>query len=124
MNILIKLEQSDFQGNKEAFDMMYKLCESLNTRSNKSKAETALPEETKAAVKIDVIEDKAPETESSTKAEPEFTLEEVRKTFGGLSKAKGTAAAKGVLESMGAKKISDLTPDKYADAMARIKELS
>ena len=36
MNIVIKLEQRDFEGNKEVFDRMYALCGALNPRKDES----------------------------------------------------------------------------------------
>ena len=127
MNILIKMERKDFEGNKEVFDRMYALCEALNKPAadkpipaadveRAAGVEHAPEPVTKPTGNVTPEPDPAPEFDLKTG----YTLEQVRKAFADLSKAKGKEAAKGILSEMGFARVPDLPEDKYAEAMARI----
>ena len=130
MNIVIKLEQRDFEGNKEVFDRMYALCEALNPRTDEN---THLSKET-VEKSAGVIREPEDDTEASEDVSPEpvpaadenaaYTIEQVRTAFSALSKSKGKEAAKGILADLGVARVPDLPKDKYAEAMARIKAVN
>lgn len=131
MNIIIKLEQRDFERNKEAFDRMYALCEALNPRTEDNVRLPKEQVEKDAGVERDtetVTEDTEPVPPTTSPISPventTYTLEQVRKAFADLSKAKGKDTAKGILSDLGAASVPDLPPDKYAEAMARIKAVN
>ena len=126
MNIIIKLEQRDFEGNKEVFDRMYALCGALNPRKDEN---THLSKETveKSAGVIrepeddtEMPEDVSPEPVPAADENAAYTIEQVRTAFSVLSKSKGKEAAKGILADLGVARVPDLPKDKYAEAMARI----
>ena len=130
MQIIIKLEQRDFEGNKEVFDRMYALCGALNPRTDEN---THLPKEVveKSAGVIrepeddtEMPEDVSPEPVSATDENAAYTIEQVRTAFSVLSKSKGKEAAKGILADLGVARVPDLPKDKYAEAMARIKAVN
>lgn len=75
-----------------------------------------------------------PEPESVPVVEPEpqpvepepegenFTVEDVRAALGDLSKTKGREVAKAILDALGARSVSQLKPEQYAEAMKRVRE--
>lgn len=125
MQIVIKLEQRDFDGNKEVFDRIYGLCSVLNKRTEQ--AEMTKEEVEKAAhVEREVGEteqtDTVPQDEKVT-AETmtdTYTIEEVRKAFGEYAKSQGRDKAKGLLQEMGYSKVTEIPSERYAEAMNRI----
>ena len=131
MNIIIKLEQRDFERNKEAFDRMSALCGALNPRTDDNVRLSKEKVEKDAGVERDtetVTEDTEPVPPTTRPISPventTYTLEQVRKAFADLSKAKGKDMAKGILSDLGAARVPDLPPGKYAEAMARIKAVN
>lgn len=58
---------------------------------------------------------------NSTDDEPKFTLEEVRKALGDLSKSKGKEVAKSILSEFNVSKVTDLDKSQYNAAMQAIK---
>ncbi len=132
MNIIIKLEQRDFERNKEVFDRMYALCDALNPRTEDNMRLPKEKVEKDAGVERDtetVTEDTEPVPPATRPISPvdenaAYTLEQVRKAFADLSKAKGKDMAKGILSDLGAARVPDLPPGKYAEAMARIKAVN
>ena len=96
MQIVIRLEQKDFEGNKEVFDRMYGLCSVLNKKTGP----------------VEMTEDNT--------AEVEYTIEEVRKAFGEYAKSQGRDKAKGLLQEMGYDKVTEIPPERYTEAMTRI----
>lgn len=135
MQIVIRLEQKDFEGNKEVFDRMYGLCSVLNKKTGpveRTKAEVekaanvvreeqtpddTLTEDNTAEVSADntPTEDKNAEVTTT-----EYTIEEVRKAFGEYAKSQGRDKAKGLLQEMGYGKVTEIPPERYAEAMTRI----
>ncbi len=149
MQIVIRLEQKDFEGNKEVFDRMYGLCSVLNkktgpverTKAEVEKAANVVREEQQSDDTptedntAEVLADDTP-TEDNTAEVPadntptedknaevtttEYTIEEVRKAFGEYAKSQGRDKAKGLLQEMGYGKVTEIPPERYAEAMTRI----
>lgn len=126
MNIVIKLEQRDFEGNKEVFDRMYALCGALNPRKDESAHLSKETVEKSAGVirepedDTEAAEDVSPEPVPAADENAAYTIEQVRTAFSALSKSKGKEAAKGILADLGVARVPDLPKNKYAEAMARI----
>lgn len=132
MQIVIRLEQKDFEGNKEVFDRMYGLCSVLNKKTGPVERTKAEVEKAANVVRKEQPSDDTPTedntaeipadntpTEDNT-AEVEYTIEEVRKAFGEYAKLQGRDKAKGLLQEMGYGKVTEIPPERYAEAMTRI----
>lgn len=129
MQIIVKLEQKDFSGIKAVFDQMYVLSDVVNKPQEIQQDESIPKNEVEQKAGIPSVSKSKDKPESKSQGaepaeDPKYTIEMIRKAFGDLAKAKGKEAAKGLLDGLGAKKVTDLTPDKYSDAMQKIKELS
>ena len=110
MQIVIRLEQKDFEGNKEVFDRMYGLCSVLNKKTGPVERTKAEVEKAANVVRKEQPSDDTP-TEDNT---------EVRKAFGEYAKSQGRDKAKGLLQEMGYGKVTEIPPERYAEAMTRI----
>lgn len=135
MQIVIRLEQKDFEGNKEVFDRMYGLCSVLNKKTGPVEMTKAEVEKSANVVREEQAPDDTP-TEDNTAEVPadntptedknaevtttEYTIEEVRKAFGEYAKSQGRDKAKGLLQEMGYGKVTEIPPERYAEAMTRI----
>lgn len=135
MQIVIRLEQKDFEGNKEVFDRMYGLCSVLNKKTGPAEMTKAEVEKSANVVREEQAPDDTP-TEDNTAEVPadntptedknaevtttEYTIEEVRKAFGEYAKSQGRDKAKGLLQEMGYGKVTEIPPERYAEAMTRI----
>ena len=135
MRIVIRLEQKDFEGNKEVFDRMYGLCSVLNKKTGPAEMTKAEVEKSANVVREEQAPDDTP-TEDNTAEVPadntptedknaevtttEYTIEEVRKAFGEYAKSQGRDKAKGLLQEMGYGKVTEIPPERYAEAMTRI----
>lgn len=135
MQIVIRLEQKDFEGNKEVFDRMYGLCSVLNKKTDNTEMTKAEVEKAANVVREEQTPDDTP-TEDNTAEIPadntptedknaevttiEYTIEEVRKAFGEYAKSQGRDKAKGLLQEMGYGKVTEIPPERYAEAMTRI----
>ena len=135
MRIVIRLEQKDFEGNKEVFDRMYGLCSVLNKKTGPVERTKAEVEKAANVVREEQQSDDTP-TEDNTAEVPadntptedknaevtttEYTIEEVRKAFGEYAKSQGRDKAKGLLQEMGYGKVTEIPPERYAEAMTRI----
>lgn len=132
MQIVIRLEQKDFEGNKEVFDRMYGLCSVLNKKTGPVEMTKAEVEKAANVVREEQQSDDTPTedntaevpadntpTEDNT-AEVEYTIEEVRKAFGEYAKSQGRDKAKGLLQEMGYDKVTEIPPERYTEAMTRI----
>ena len=135
MQIVIRLEQKDFEGNKEVFDRMYGLCSVLNKKTGPVEMTKAEVEKSANVVREEQQSDDTP-TEDNTAEVPadntptedntaevtttEYTIEEVRKAFGEYAKSQGRDKAKGLLQEMGYGKVTEIPPERYAEAMTRI----
>ena len=135
MQIVIRLEQKDFEGNKEVFDRMYGLCSVLNKKTDNTEMTKADVEKAANVVREDQTPDDTP-TEDNTAEVPadntptedknaevtttEYAIEEVRKAFGEYAKSQGRDKAKGLLQEMGYGKVTEIPPERYAEAMTRI----
>ena len=135
MQIVIRLEQKDFEGNKEVFDRMYGLCSVLNKKTDNTEMTKADVEKAANVVREEQTPDDTP-TEDNTAEEPadntptedknaevtttEYAIEEVRKAFGEYAKSQGRDKAKGLLQEMGYDKVTEIPPERYAEAMTRI----
>nr|DAM27376.1 MAG TPA: hypothetical protein [Caudoviricetes sp.] len=62
------------------------------------------------------------EKETKQPEESKFTLEEVRKSLGDLSKSKGKEVAKGILGQFNVSKVTELDESQYNSIMEVIKE--
>lgn len=135
MQIVIKLEQRDFEGNKEVFDRMYGLCSVLNkktgpvemTKAEVEKSANVVREEQKSDDTpaedntAEVLADNTPtEDKNAEVTTTEYTIEEVRKAFGEYAKSQGRDKAKGLLQEMGYDKVTEIPPERYTEAMTRI----
>ena len=135
MQIVIRLEQKDFEGNKEVFDRMYGLCSVLNKKTGPVERTKAEVEKAANVVREEQQSDDTP-TEDNTAEVPadntptedntaevtttEYTIEEVRKAFGEYAKSQGRDKAKGLLQEMGYGKVMEIPSERYAEAMTRI----
>lgn len=135
MRIVIRLEQKDFEGNKEVFDRMYGLCSVLNKKTGPVEMTKAEVEKSANVVREEQAPDDTP-TEDNTAEVPadntptedknaevtttEYTIEEVRKAFGEYAKSQGRDKAKGLLQEMGYGKVTEIPPERYTEAMTRI----
>ena len=135
MQIVIRLEQKDFEGNKEVFDRMYGLCSVLNKKTGPVERTKAEVEKAANVVRKEQPSDDTP-TEDNTAEIPadntptedknaevttiEYTIEEVRKAFGEYAKSQGRDKAQGLLQEMGYGKVTEIPPERYAEAMTRI----
>ena len=130
MQIVIKLEQRDFEGNKEVFDRMYGLCSVLNKKTGPVEMTKAEVEKSANVVRDDtpaddntaeVLADNTPtEDKNAEVTTTEYTIEEVRKAFGEYAKSQGRDKAKGLLQEMGYDKVTEIPPERYTEAMTRI----
>lgn len=135
MQIVIRLEQKDFEGNKEVFDRMYGLCSVLNKKTDNTEMTKADVEKAANVVREEQTPDDTP-TEDNTAEVPadntptedknaevtttEYAIEEVRKAFGEYAKSQGRDKAKGLLQEMGYDKVTEIPPERYTEAMMRI----
>ena len=135
MQIVIRIEQKDFEGNKEVFDRMYGLCSVLNKKTDNTEMTKADVEKAANVVREEQTPDDTP-TEDNTAEVPadntptedknaevtttEYAIEEVRKAFGEYAKSQGRDKAKGLLQEMGYGKVTEIPPERYAEAMTRI----
>ena len=135
MQIVIRLEQKDFEGNKEVFDRMYGLCSVLNKKTGPVERTKAEVEKAANVVREEQQSDDTP-TEDNTAEVPadntptedntaevtttEYTIGEVRKAFGEYAKSQGRDKAKGLLQEMGYGKVTEIPSERYAEAMTRI----
>ena len=135
MQIVIRLEQKDFEGNKEVFDRMYGLCSVLNKKTDNTEMTKADVEKAANVVREEQTPDDTP-TEDNTAEVPadntptedknaevtttDYAIEEVRKAFGEYAKSQGRDKAKGLLQEMGYGKVTEIPPERYAVAMTRI----
>ena len=135
MQIVIRLEQKDFEGNKEVFDRMYGLCSVLNKKTDNTEMTKADVEKAANVVREEQTPDDTP-TEDNTAEVPadntptedknaeatttEYAIEEVRKAFGEYAKSQGRDKAKGLLQEMGYGKVTEIPPERYTEAMTRI----
>ena len=135
MQIVIRLEQKDFEGNKEVFDRMYGLCSVLNKKTGPAEMTKAEVEKSENVVREEQTSDDTP-TEDNTAEVPadntptedknaevtttEYAIEEVRKAFGEYAKSQGRDKAKGLLQEMGYDKVTEIPPERYTEAMTRI----
>lgn len=120
MNIIVKLEQKDFEGNKAVFDHLYELSTVLNRSEDKKPGEIISKTEIEEKAHIEPSENSAEET-TDLPENSVYTIEQVRKAFGDLSKAKGKDTAKDILSEMGYTKVTEIPTDKYPEAMEKIK---
>ena len=135
MQIVIKLEQRDFEGNKEVFDRMYGLCSVLNKKTGPVEMTKAEVEKSANVVREEQTSDDTPaedntaeeladntptEDKNAEVTTTEYTIEEVRKAFGEYAKSQGRDKAKGLLQEMGYDKVTEIPPERYTEAMTRI----
>ena len=121
MQIVIKLEQRDFEGNKEVFDRMYGLCSVLNKKTGPVEMTKAEVEKSANVVREEQTSDNTPtEDKNAEVTTTEYTIEEVRKAFGEYAKSQGRDKAKGLLQEMGYDKVTEIPPERYTEAMTRI----
>lgn len=121
MQIVIRLEQKDFEGNKEVFDRMYGLCSVLNKKTGPVERTKAEVEKAANVVREEQQSDDTPTEDNTAEVTTtEYTIEEVRKAFGEYAKSQGRDKAKGLLQEMGYGKVTEIPPERYAEAMTRI----
>ena len=121
MQIVIRLEQKDFEGNKEVFDRMYGLCSVLNKKTDNTEMTKADVEKAANVVREEQTPDDTPTEDNTAEVTTtEYAIEEVRKAFGEYAKSQGRDKAKGLLQEMGYGKVTEIPPERYAEAMTRI----
>ena len=121
MQIVIRLEQKDFEGNKEVFDRMYGLCSVLNKKTGPVERTKAEVEKSANVVREEQTSDDTPTEDNTAEVTTtEYTIEEVRKAFGEYAKSQGRDKAKGLLQEMGYGKVTEIPSERYAEAMTRI----
>jgi len=121
MQIVIRLEQKDFEGNKEVFDRMYGLCSVLNKKTGPVERTKAEVEKAANVVREEQQSDDTPTEDNTAEVTTtEYTIEEVRKAFGEYAKSQGRDKAKGLLQEMGYGKVTEIPSERYAEAMTRI----
>ena len=121
MQIVIRLEQKDFEGNKEVFDRMYGLCSVLNKKTGPVERTKAEVEKAANVVREEQQSDNTPTEDNTAEVTTtEYTIEEVRKAFGEYAKSQGRDKAKGLLQEMGYGKVTEIPSERYAEAMTRI----
>ena len=121
MQIVIRLEQKDFEGNKEVFDRMYGLCSVLNKKTGPVERTKAEVEKAANVVREEQQSDDTPTEDNTAEVTTtEYAIEEVRKAFGEYAKSQGRDKAKGLLQEMGYGKVTEIPPERYAEAMTRI----
>lgn len=121
MQIVIRLEQKDFEGNKEVFDRMYGLCSVLNKKTGPVEMTKAEVEKSANVLREEQTSDNTPtEDKNAEVTTTEYAIEEVRKAFGEYAKSQGRDKAKGLLQEMGYGKVTEIPPERYAEAMTRI----
>ena len=121
MQIVIRLEQKDFEGNKEVFDRMYGLCSVLNKKTGPAEMTKAEVEKSANVVREEQQSDDTPTEDNTAEVTTtEYTIEEVRKAFGEYAKSQGRDKAKGLLQEMGYGKVTEIPSERYAEAMTRI----
>lgn len=114
---------------------MYGLCSVLNKKTGPVERTKAEVEKAANVVRKEQPSDDTP-TEDNTAEIPadntptedknaevttiEYTIEEVRKAFGEYAKSQGRDKAKGLLQEMGYGKVTEIPPERYAEAMTRI----
>ena len=97
---------------------MYGLCSVLNKKTGPVEMTKAVL--SSVGVSSDVCSSLTTFADFSTSAEVEYTIEEVRKAFGEYAKSQGRDKAKGLLQEMGYGKVTEIPPERYAEAMTRI----
>lgn len=135
MQFIVKLEHKDFYKNEGVFKALYDLGAAVPPPKVTTPGQASMEKvsdisdvnlgKVSAEKKQEAVT--APQEDTTTAsegAEGTYTLEQVRKAFGDLSKAKGKDAAKGILSEMGYAKVTEIPSDRYADAMERIQEVS
>lgn len=121
MQIVIRLEQKDFEGNKEVFDRMYGLCSVLNKKTGPVERTKAEVEKAANVIREEQQSDDTPTEDNTAEVTTtEYTIEEVRKAFGEYAKSQGRDKAKGLLQEMGYGKVTEIPSERYAEAMTRI----
>lgn len=97
-------------------------AQAAKTEVRKPQPDAAKPAETP---KAEVQKAQATEPKKDAPAQPEastpatVTYDDVKRAVLDLSKAKGSPAAKAVLQGLGVDKAPDLKPEQYADAVAQ-----
>ncbi len=128
MQIVIKLEQKDFDGNRAVFDTMYSLSAVINRNGNEDKPVTKASVEQAAHIERErepqpIQEDKSEDTADDQHDTGTYAVEDLRKALSDLSKSAGREQAKAILTDLGYSKVTDIPPEKYAEAMHKIKEV-
>lgn len=118
MNIVINISNEDLLKNPaivEAITALTEKCAYGHKVNTKVESPTKEHKET----------EESPTIEAETTVEVnqnQYTIEEVRKAFANLAKAKGSAAAKNILTALGAAKVTELPKEAYGEALKKIRE--
>ncbi|MGE4214122.1 MAG: hypothetical protein AB7E42_05005 [Anaerotignaceae bacterium] len=127
MNIAINITHEDLMKNPNIIDGVKALGQML-AGEDKAIFTTAPIKEAQAITEAieepqEYIEDEGlePPSMDSYEDEPAYTIEEVRKALGDLSKAKGTDAAKNILKSFKVSKVTELLQKDYPSVMGAVK---
>lgn len=133
MNIAINITHEDLMKNPNIIDGVKALGQMLagvdkpattTAPTKKAQAITEAVESPQAYIEdenIDEPEVKEMPAEDSCADGPFYSIEEVRKALGDLSKAKGTGAAKNILKSFKVSKVTELSESDYPSVMDAVK---
>lgn len=124
MQIILKLDQKDFDGNRTVFDMMYSMSQAINRpmndNINKEWVEKRAHIQREEQTVSEISEDKDIASIIETPETVKYTIEQIRAAFGDIAKSKGNAVAKGILSDMGYQKVTDIPPEEYDKAIEMI----
>lgn len=133
MNIAINITHEDLMKNPNIIDGVKALGQMLAGEDKpvsttapikKAQAITKMAEVPQEYIEDENIEDQSinePPTEDSYEDELVYSIEEVRKALGDLSKAKGTEAAKNILKAFKVSKVTALSEKDYPSVMDAVK---
>lgn len=125
----ITFTEQDFEKNTKSYKVLKMILEAMGKETENGKDMMPVmekpqeePDEEKPK-----SESKVQKSDEGVRLEPDFTndkitLEEARAELAKYSKAKSPKEAKELLKSLGADKLTDLSPDCYSKLLAAIKE--
>ena len=127
MNIAINITHEDLMKNPNIIDGVKALGQMLAgadkpvSTTAPTKGHPALTEAIEEPQEYIEDEGIEPPSADSYEDEPVYSIEEVRKALGDLSKAKGTEAAKNILKAFKVSKVTELSEKDYTSVMDAVK---
>lgn len=133
MDITIKITHEDILFNPSIIDSVKALGQKLSGQDKPKEVspvqKVSVSSSTDAVaegLKKEQVQDQSAQEndvaqEESAQVESQYTVEDIRKALGDLSKAKGNAVAKGILTTFGVSKVTMLKELEYDDVMLAVK---